>query len=64
MSFLKTKNRAIARILVMLNLSGRLAKKINLLFQDYAYEQILDYEYLPFRCHRCHDYGHMAKYCP
>lgn len=29
-----------------------------------VFEQILDYEYLPFRCHRCHEYGHLAKDCP
>jgi len=64
MSFLETKNRAMARILVSLDLSKGLAKKINLQYKDYVFEQILDYEHLPFRCHRCHEYGHLAKDCP
>lgn len=64
MSFLETRNKAMARILVSLNPSRGLAEKINLQYKDYVFEQILDYEYLPFRCHRCHAYGHLAKECP
>lgn len=64
MSFLETRNRAMARILVCLKPVVGLAKKINLQYRDFVFEQILDYEYLPFRCHRCHEYGHLAKECP
>lgn len=64
MSFLETNNRAMARILVSLNPCRGLVEKINLQYKDYVFEQILDYEYLPFRCHRCHEYGHLAKECP
>lgn len=63
MSFLETKNRAMARILVSLNPSRGLAQKINFQYKDYVFEQILDYENLPFWCHRCHEYGHLAKDC-
>lgn len=64
MSFLHTKDRTIARTLATLNLSRGLAKTINLQYKDYIFEQILDYEYLPFQCHLCHEYGHLAKGCP
>lgn len=64
MSFLKTKNRAMARILVSLNPGGGLPQKVNLQYKEYVFEQILDYEHLPFRCHTCHEYGHLAKDCP
>ena len=64
MSFLQTKDRVMARILVSLNPSNGLAKTINLHYKDYVFEQLLDYEHLPFRCHRCHEYGHLAKECP
>lgn len=64
MSFQETHNRAMARILVSLNPSGGLAEKINLQYKEYVFEQILDYEYFPFRCHRCHEYGHLAKEFP
>lgn len=64
MSFLETKDRAMARILVSLNPSRGLAQKVNLQYKDYVFEQLLDYEHLPFRCHICHEYGHLAKDCP
>jgi len=64
MTFLETKDRTMARILALLLPSRGLAQKINLQYKDYVFEQILDYEYLPFRCHRCHEYGHLAKDCP
>lgn len=64
MSFLQTQNMAMARILVNLNPRGGLAEKINIQYREYVFEQILDYEHLPFRCHRCHVYGHLARDCP
>lgn len=64
MSFLETNNREMARILVCINRSGGLAEEINLQYKEYVFEQILDYEFLSFRCHRCHEYGHLAKECP
>jgi len=63
-SFLETNNRSMARILVNLKPSGGLPEKIILQYKEFTFEQILDYEFLPFRCHRCHVYGHLAKDCP
>lgn len=53
-----------ARILVSLNPSRGLEEKINLQYKDYVFEQILDYESLTFRCHRCRVCGHLAMECP
>lgn len=64
MSFIETKAMGTARILTNLDLSKGLAKTIPLQYKDYVFEQILDYEHLPFRCHICHDYGHLANHCP
>jgi len=64
MSFKETKVMGTARILTNLDLSKGLAKSIPLQYKDYVFEQILDYEHLPFRCHVCHDYGHLANHCP
>lgn len=64
MSFLQTQNKAMARILVSLNPRGGLAEKTNLQYKEYVFEHVLDYEHLPFRCHRCHAYGNLAKECP
>lgn len=53
-SFLDTHERVVARILVRLNPSEKLVDSINLQYREYVFEQLLDYELLPFRRHRCH----------
>lgn len=62
-SFLDTHERVVARILVRLN-PRELVDSINLQYRDFVFEQLLDYELLPFRCHRCHKLGHLARDCP
>ena len=64
MSFVETRNKAMARILVMLNLEKGLLGKMKIHYKDFVYDQLLDYEHLPYRCHICHDHGHLAKECP
>lgn len=64
MSFLQTKDKEMARILVSLNPREGLAENIKIQYKDLIFDQALDYEHLPFRCHRCHAYGHLAKDCP
>lgn len=46
-----------------LNLTDGLAESITLQYNEYVIEQPLDYELLPFRCHRCHKYGHLVRDC-
>lgn len=64
MSFIETHERAMARILVNLNPDEGLAENIKLRYKDLVFDQPLDYEHLPFRCHRCHEYGHLVRDCP
>jgi hypothetical protein len=53
-----------ARILVMLNVRGKLPKEIELEYQGFIHTQSLDYERVPFRCQRCHEHGHIYKDFP
>lgn len=64
MSFTQNQNKAMAWILVSLNPRGGLAESIKIQYKYYVFEQPLDYEHLPFKCHRCHAYGHLARDCP
>jgi hypothetical protein len=63
MSFEVTKQRKVARILVNLNVREGLGEEMDLTWGDYTYSQKLDYENIPFRCRRCHQYGHLVKNC-
>ena len=63
LSFVETKVMKVARILVNINLREGLAESINLDWGPVIIPQILDYENVPFRCSRCHVYGHPASAC-
>ena len=63
LSFLETKVKKVARILVNLNIREGLAESIILEWGSDPITQILDYENIPFRCRRCHAYGHPAASC-
>jgi len=63
-SFVETRNKAMARILVMLNLEKGLPWKMKIHYKDFVYDQLLDNELLPYRCHICHEHGHLEKDCP
>jgi hypothetical protein len=60
LSFKKTKQRKIARILVNINVREGLEEEIDLTWEGYTHTQLLDYENIPFRCWRCHKYGHLV----
>jgi hypothetical protein len=53
----------VARILVLLNIREGLKEYLNLTDLGRTTVQILDYEGIPFRCRRCHEYGHIIKDC-
>ena len=53
-----------ARICVYLDLSKELPKAINLSWEDEEWLQPIDYEQIPFRCRKCHEYGHLGRNCP
>jgi len=63
LSFLKTHVKQVARVLVSINIREGLAENINLKWGPDVFTQILDYENVPFRCRRCHAYGHPISEC-
>jgi hypothetical protein len=64
MSFEDTGLMSVARILVRLNLRPGLLQELTIESTVGTFVQILDYEGIPFRCHRCHAYGHGIAECP
>ena len=54
---------AYARICLYMDLSKELPKAIKMSWDDKDWVQTLDHEQNSFRCHRCHEYGHMFKEC-
>jgi hypothetical protein len=53
-----------ARICVEVNLDKGLPDAIKLSLGEWCHIQELDYEQIPFKCLRCHAYGHFAKSYP
>jgi hypothetical protein len=49
-----------AQILIRLNVSRGLADVITIRCGQKVYRQEVDYEGIPFRCGRCHSYGHLG----
>jgi hypothetical protein len=41
-----------------------LPKAIKIKVGSWTHVQVLDYEQLPFKCRKCHVYGHFARGCP
>ena len=53
----------VAKILVKIDLKLGLSSEISIKTKDGDFSQVLDYEGVPFRCHRCHAYGHLVASC-
>ena len=53
-----------ARICVEVDLEVGLPEAIKIRVGSWTHVQKLDYEQLPFKCRKCHVYGHFAKGCP
>ena len=53
-----------AIICVYMNIFEPLPEMIELEYAGKVWQQLLDYEHIPFRCRRCHEYGHLYKSCP
>lgn len=47
-----------------MNITEPLPKFIELEYHDEIWQQPMDYEHIPFRCKRCHEYEHIYKECP
>lgn len=62
-SFKQTRDMAMARILVLIDLREGLAEDLCLDTNYGSFTQMLDYEGVPFRCHRCHSTDHLLAQC-
>ena len=47
-----------------MDLSGALPDEVILEVFYEEWVQTVDYEHIPFRCHRCHEHGHLLIDCP
>ena len=63
MSFIDLGEMALARIVVSLNLREGLLGELNLISGEKSLKQFLDYEGVPFRCRRNHQYVHIQNEC-
>ena len=63
LSFLETGKYLVAKILVKIDTCMGLSSEITVQSKDGDFVQILDYVGVPFRCHRCHTYGHLMAKC-
>jgi hypothetical protein len=52
-----------ARICVEVELEVGLLEAIKIKVGSWTHVQVLDYEQLPFKCRKCHVYGHFARGC-
>ena len=53
-----------ARICIYLDVLGAIPKSIALTYEDSEWLQTLDYEFIPFRCRKFHEHGHLYRDCP
>lgn len=53
-----------SHVCVLLDISKELLENIKLSWHDEEWIQPINYEYIPFRCHRCHEHGHLFRQCP
>ena len=63
LSFLESGVCCLGRVLVLLDLRNGLAYDIDINHGEYVFSQSLDYVGIPFKCNRCHDYGHLVSHC-
>lgn len=61
---LQKRYTSYASICVEMDVSGALHEGLSLEYRDEDYFQAIDYEQIPFRCRKCHEHGHLMRYCP
>ena len=60
----KKRYTAFTRICVYLDVSGEIPDSITLSYEDLEWMQTLYYEFIPFRCRKCHEHGHLYRDYP
>ena len=63
LSFLDSGVCCLGKVLVLLDVRNGLAEDIVIKKGELVFTQPLDYVGLPFRCNRCHCYGHFLTHC-
>ena len=63
MYFEVTRNKSMVRVLVILDICDRFMEDIYINTSTGPIIHILDYECIPFHCHRCHQYVHLLSQC-
>lgn len=53
-----------ARICVYMNIANPIPNTVELEYDEGIWQQNLDYEHIPFRFQRCHEYGQLVKEFP
>ena len=46
-----------------MNITNPIPGVVELEYREEVWEQAMDYEHIPFRCRKCHEYGHLFKEC-
>lgn len=64
MNFEATGQMTVERILVHMEFKKGFPPDIGVVTPKGRLIKLLDYEGIPFRCHKCHHYGHMVDSCP
>lgn len=58
------KYTSFSRICVEMDLLGALPNEMILEVFDEEWVQVVDYEHVPLRCHKCHEHEHIFRDCP
>lgn len=58
------RSTSYARTYIYMNIIEPLLDILELEYQDEVWRQVLNYEHIPFRCKRCHEYMHLYKAYP
>lgn len=60
----RKKYTSFVRIYVEMDLLGALPDEVIMEVLDEEWVQVVDYENIPFRCHRCHEHGNLLRDFP
>ena len=47
-----------------MNIANPMPGTVELEYHEGVWQQAVDYEHIPFRCRKCHEYGYLYKECP